>query len=148
MGCQEELLVEKICDIYHKLSRLENLNPSQHVDNLFTQLVFTCTAQCSIDVTKLSLILQEIRANLIKLCGLAEELLESHFSTLIGSSYENPLQHINISLFPYYSNYIKLSHLEFTMLCTSCTKVRTQVAFNLWALVPFLSPRSSWSLII
>ncbi|KAK9288084.1 hypothetical protein L1049_016531 [Liquidambar formosana] len=126
MSCQEELVVEKVCDIYEKLSVLEDLNPSKHVNTLFTQLVLTCMPQCPVDVTKLCKRVQEIRSKLIRICGEAEGLLESHFSTLIGS-YENPINHI--SLFPYYSNYLKLTHLEFTMLSENCSQVPTKVAF-------------------
>jgi hypothetical protein len=46
MGCQEELLIEKVYEIYDKLSRLENLNPSKQVNSLFTQFVQTCMSQC------------------------------------------------------------------------------------------------------
>ncbi|EEF43073.1 nicotianamine synthase [Ricinus communis] len=126
MGCQEELLIEKVCEIYGNISVLANLSPSKHVNSLFTQLVHICMPQCQIDITKLSERIQEIRSKLIKLCGQAEGLLESHFSTIIGS-HENPLHHIR--LFPYYSNYLKLSQLEFSMLGKHCTKVPNSVAF-------------------
>ncbi|KAA8527382.1 hypothetical protein F0562_034903 [Nyssa sinensis] len=126
MGCQEKRLVEKVCDIYDKILKLENLIPSTHVDTLFTQLVLTCIAPSPIDVSKLSKRVQEIRSNLIKLCGEAEGLLESHFSTIIGSN-ENPFNHLNI--FPYYSNYLKLSQLEFTMLSNHFTGLPNQIAF-------------------
>uniref|UniRef100_A0A5B7AR92 Nicotianamine synthase n=1 Tax=Davidia involucrata TaxID=16924 RepID=A0A5B7AR92_DAVIN len=126
MVCQVELLVEKVCEMYEKLSRLESLKPSKDVNTLFTQLVLTCMPPSPIDVTNLCKSVQEIRSKLIRLCGEAEGLLESHFSTILGS-YENPLDHLNI--FPYYSNYIKLSHLEFKILSQHCTKVPTRVAF-------------------
>ncbi|GFS29694.1 nicotianamine synthase 3 [Actinidia rufa] len=114
MGCQEELLVEKVCEIYDKISRFETLKPSKDVNMLFTQLVLTCMPPCpNLDFTKLSKTVQDIRSKLIRLCGEAEGLLESHFSTLLGSL-DNPLD--NLNLFPYFSNYLKLSHLEFTIL--------------------------------
>ncbi|XP_042510146.1 nicotianamine synthase-like [Macadamia integrifolia] len=126
MGCQEDMVVEKICDIYHSISSLESLKPSKDVNMFFTQLVLTCIPPIPIDVTKLSKPIQDIRSKLIRLCGEAEGLLESHFSTLLGS-FKNPLNHINI--FPYYSNYLKLSHLEFTLLIKHCTNVPTRIAF-------------------
>ncbi|GFS38934.1 nicotianamine synthase 3 [Actinidia rufa] len=114
MGCQEELLVEKVCEIYEKISRLETLKPSKDVNMLFTQLVLTCMPPSpNLDLTKLSKTVQEIRSKLIRLCGEAEGLLETHFSSLLGSL-DNPLD--NLNLFPYFSNYLKLSHLEFTIL--------------------------------
>jgi len=126
MGCQEELLIEKVCEIYDKLSRLENLNPSKQVNSLFTQLVQTCMSQCHIDITKLNERVQAIRCKLIKLCGKPEGLLEIHFATLIGS-HDKPLNHIKI--FPYYSNYLKLSQVEFSMLNKICSRVPKHIAF-------------------
>lgn len=93
---------------------------------LFTQLVLTCMPPSSIDVTKLSNRVQDIRSKLIKLCGEAEGLLESHFSTILGS-YSNPLDHLDI--FPYYSNYLKLSQLEYAILCKHSNQVPSRVAF-------------------
>ncbi|KAL5700891.1 nicotianamine synthase [Ranunculus cassubicifolius] len=126
MGCQDDMLVTTVCEIYDNISKLESLKPSKNVDMLFTQLVRTCMPPNPIDVTKLCKKVQEIRSNLIKLCGEAEGLLESHYSTLLGS-YENPLDHITI--FPYYSNYLKLSLLEFTILHKHFPKVPTRIAF-------------------
>ncbi|GLT77776.1 hypothetical protein SLA2020_493340 [Shorea laevis] len=111
MGCQEEEpLVQKVCELYLQISSLESLKPSKDVNTIFTQLVLTCMPPSPIDVTKLCKRVQEMRSNLIRLCGEAEGLLETHFSTILGS-YENPLDHLTI--FPYYSNYLKLSLLEF-----------------------------------
>ncbi|KAK3034060.1 hypothetical protein RJ639_034285 [Escallonia herrerae] len=126
MGCQDQLLVSKVCEIYYQISKLETLKPSEHVDMLFTQLVLTCMPPSSIDVAKLCKRVQEIRSKLIRLCGQAEGLLEAHFSTILGS-FDNPIDHLNI--FPYYSNYLKLSHLEFNILMQHCAKVPTRVAF-------------------
>ncbi|KAJ1425521.1 Nicotianamine synthase [Sesbania bispinosa] len=80
----------------------------------------------TIDVTKLTPSVQQIRSNLIRLCGEAEGLLESHYSTIL-SSYHNPLHHL--SIFPYYSNYLKLALLEFTILTNHCTLLPTKIAF-------------------
>ncbi|KAF9604569.1 hypothetical protein IFM89_008013 [Coptis chinensis] len=126
MGCQDEIIVQEVCEIYDKISKLQSLKPSKDVNMLFTQLVLTCMPPNPIDVTKLCKRVQEMRSKLIRLCGEAEGLLESHFSTLLGS-YEHPLDHINI--FPYYSNYLKLSLLEFTILSKHCTQVPSRVAF-------------------
>ena len=126
MGCQEEQLIVKVCEMYYKISSLENLNPSENVNTLFTQLVLICIPTCRIDITTLSKRVEEIRSKLIRLCGQAEGLLESHFSILIGS-YESPLDHL--TLFPYYSNYLKLSHLEFTMLKKHLLRIPDQIAF-------------------
>jgi hypothetical protein len=126
MGRQQELMIEKVCEISDKISRLENLSLSKQVDSLFSQLVITCTNQCHIEMTKLSEGVQEIRSNLVKLCGTAGGILESHFSNLIGS-HENPLDLIR--LFPYYSNHLKLSQLEFSMLTLNCPQVPKRIPF-------------------
>ncbi|KAH7513463.1 hypothetical protein FEM48_Zijuj12G0202600 [Ziziphus jujuba var. spinosa] len=126
MDNKQELLVGKVCEIYEKISSLEDLSPSNQVNTLFTQLVLLCIPPCPIDTSKLSKRVGEIRSKLIQLCGKAEGLLESHYSTLIGSC-ENPLSHIR--LFPYHSNYLKLSHLEFNILSENCNQVPNKVAF-------------------
>ncbi|KAE9589560.1 hypothetical protein Lal_00000266 [Lupinus albus] len=128
MVYEEELLTEKVCKLYDQISNLESLKPCKNVDTLFTQLVHTCMPPSPIDVTKLSTNVQEIRTKLIRLCGEAEGLLESHYSTILGNnSYENPLHYLNI--FPYYSNYLKLALLEFTILNQHCTKNPSKIAF-------------------
>lgn len=126
MGCQDDMLVQKVSEIYDNISRLDSLKPSKDVNMLFTQLVLTCIPPSLIDVTRLCKRVQEMRSKLIKLCGEAEGLLESHFSTLLGS-FDNPLDHVHI--FPYYSNYLKLGLLEFTILSQYCTNVPSRVAF-------------------
>ncbi|KAK1440409.1 hypothetical protein QVD17_06236 [Tagetes erecta] len=106
-------LVQKVCEIYAKLSKLESLKPCKDVDNLFTELVHACIPHSSINIAALPANIQEIRSKLIRLCGEAEGHLEAHFSTILAS-FKNPLQHLNV--FPYYSNYLKLSLLEYNIL--------------------------------
>lgn len=119
-------LVEKVCELYVQISRLENLSPSKDVNILFTDLVHTCMPPNPIDVSKLCQKIQQIRSHLIKLCGQAEGLLESHFSKILAS-YENPLQHLHI--FPYFDNYIKLSLLEYNILTKNTTNIPKKIAF-------------------
>ncbi|KAI3933802.1 hypothetical protein MKW92_038044 [Papaver armeniacum] len=115
---EEELLIQNVSEIYNNLSTLESLKPSKDVNALFTQLVQTCIPPSPIDVTKLSVTDQGIRSELIRLCGEAEGLLEAHYSTLLGA-YDNPLDHI--TTFPYYTNYVKLGRLEYTILSNYIT---------------------------
>ncbi|KAI4304254.1 hypothetical protein MLD38_039795 [Melastoma candidum] len=117
MVCQvrDHPLVQKVTQLYEKISSLQDLRPSKDVDTLFTQLVHTCIPPSPIDVTALPCPkLHLMRSHLIKLCGQAESLLESHFSALLGDSYQFPIQ--NLQIFPYYSNYINLARLEFSLL--------------------------------
>ncbi|XP_057961367.1 probable nicotianamine synthase 4 [Malania oleifera] len=127
MGCQEELLVQKVCEIYEKIACLDCLKPSKDVNLLFTQLVDLCIPPSSIDVTKLNKNMQEMRSNLIRLCGEAEGHLESHFSTLLASTYQNPILHLR--LFPYYQNYLDLTQLEYSLLSEYCVCLPSSVAF-------------------
>ncbi|KAL2231297.1 nicotianamine synthase-like [Sesamum indicum] len=118
MVCLRDPLVQKVCELYDEISKLENLSPSKDVDTLFIQLVATCIPPYPIDVTRLCTKIKRIRNNLIRLCGQAEGLMEKHYSTLLGS-FESPLDHLD--LFPYYSNYLKLSRLEFDLLSQHCS---------------------------
>ncbi|XP_047342579.1 nicotianamine synthase [Impatiens glandulifera] len=121
-------VIEKVCELYEKISKLETLKPSQDVNTLFTDLVNTCIPSYpNLDVTKLPEDVLQIRSNLIKLCGQAEGLLEFHYSTILGS-FQNPLNHL--SLFPYFSNYLKLSQLEYTILAQHMiNRVPSKLAF-------------------
>ncbi|GAA0160305.1 hypothetical protein LIER_16887 [Lithospermum erythrorhizon] len=113
MAVKKDPIVQKVSKIYMKISNLKSLKPSKDVNMLFTQLVLLCTPPNPIDVTKLHKTIQEMRLNLIRLCGEAEGLMEKHYATILGS-FDNPLH--NLSIFPYFSNYIKLSHLEYNIL--------------------------------
>ncbi|KMZ59503.1 Nicotianamine synthase 1 [Zostera marina] len=108
-------LLQKINKLHAEISKLQSLSPSEKVNGLFTELVTTCIPPSTIDTTKLTKADNSMRSDLINLCGKAEELLERHYSTLLSEK-ENPLDHLN--LFPYYSNYLKLSQLEHTILTT------------------------------
>ncbi|KAK9077011.1 hypothetical protein SSX86_005346 [Deinandra increscens subsp. villosa] len=110
---QESSLVNKVCEIYAKISKLESLKPSEEVNFLFTELVETCIPPSSINMSTLPENIQEKRSKLIKLCGEAEGHMEAYFSTLLAT-FPNPLHHLNV--FPYYSNYLKLSQLEYDIL--------------------------------
>lgn len=127
MGNQEEALVKQIWEIYDSISMLASLKPSIEVNKLFSQLVLTCIPASPIDVATLCREAQDMRAKLIKLCGEAEGLLESHFSALLAS-HGKPLDHL--ALFPYYSNYVKLGLLEYTLLTGHLgSRIPTRVAF-------------------
>ncbi|CAA3020770.1 nicotianamine synthase-like [Olea europaea var. sylvestris] len=126
MVCLKDPLVKKICEFYEKISRLDSLEPSEDVNTLLTELVLTCMPPYQIDCTKLCKKIQEIRSELIRLCGEAEGLLEKHYSTILGS-FDNPIEHLDI--FPYFSNYLKLSLLEFNILSQHIKDVPSRVAF-------------------
>ncbi|KAJ0960772.1 hypothetical protein J5N97_001331 [Dioscorea zingiberensis] len=126
MANQEEMLIQRVTELYEEISGLSCLKPSMEVNQLFTELVLACLPPSSIDVNKLSNDVQEKRSKLIELCGEAEGLLESHYSTILGT-FENPIEHL--SIFPYYQNYIKLSLLEYTMLARHAAAPPSRVAF-------------------
>ncbi|KAG1338797.1 nicotianamine synthase 3 [Cocos nucifera] len=113
--------------MYDRISKLPSLSPSKEVNTLFTELVLTCIPPSPIDLSKLGKGVQEMRTKLIQLCGQAEGLLESHYSDILANTYDNPIEHLN--LFPYYSNYLQLSLLEYTLLARHLTSPPTRVAF-------------------
>ncbi|CAA7388980.1 unnamed protein product [Spirodela intermedia] len=127
MGNGEDLpLVQQIWDLYESISKLPSLKPSSEVNELFSKLVLTCVPPSPIDVARLSRNAQEMRWKLIRLCGEAEGFLESHFSALLGS-FDSPLDHVEI--FPYYTNYVKLAHLEHDILSKHTAGPPARIAF-------------------
>uniref|UniRef100_A0A6N2MT76 Nicotianamine synthase n=1 Tax=Salix viminalis TaxID=40686 RepID=A0A6N2MT76_SALVM len=54
MGCQEQQLIEKVCDIYDKLSRLENLNPSKQVNSSLRPACTNVHEPMHVDITELN----------------------------------------------------------------------------------------------
>ncbi|KAK1280916.1 Nicotianamine synthase [Acorus gramineus] len=128
MGSQEDkALVNKVFDLYHRISALPSLEPSATVDDLFTRLVRLCIPPIPLDVTALGAPVPTMRARLIRLCGEAEGLLESHYASLLSASAANPLD--RLSIFPYYENYLKLSLLEHTILSEHAARAPENVAF-------------------
>ncbi|XP_076933048.1 nicotianamine synthase-like [Bidens hawaiensis] len=126
---EHTVLVHKVCKIYDQISKLETLKPSKNVDTLFTELVLTCIPPSSIIISDLPNNIQQIRSKLIRLCGEAEGHLEAHFSTLLASL-PNPLTRLDV--FPYYSNYLKLSRVEYDILIrygSAQTRPPKRVAF-------------------
>lgn len=126
MVCQEDPLIRTICELYDKISSLETLSPCRDVNTLLTQLVHACIPPHPVDVSNLCSKVQEIRANLIRLCGQAEGLLESHYSAVLGS-FDRPLDHVDI--FPYHTNYLKLAKLEFDLLSHHLPRAPDRIAF-------------------
>lgn len=123
---EEQTLVQTIFSLYDSLSSLPSLLPSPQVNSIFTQLVSACIPPSDIDVSKLNTKEQEMRLKLIDMCSRGEGLLETHYSDILAS-YENPLEHL--SLFPYYTNYLKLSQLEFELLSEHVHGMPMRVAF-------------------
>uniref|UniRef100_A0A0E0LQ25 Nicotianamine synthase n=1 Tax=Oryza punctata TaxID=4537 RepID=A0A0E0LQ25_ORYPU len=106
-------LVEKITGLAAAIGKLPSLSPSPEVNALFTELVVTCIPPSRVDVEQLGPEAQDMRARLIRLCADAEGHLEAHYSDLLAA-HDNPLDHL--ALFPYFNNYIQLSHLEYGLL--------------------------------
>jgi nicotianamine synthase len=121
-----ELLISQIMQIHATISKLESLRPSKQVNTLFTHLVKLCTLPSSIDIETLPQEVKTMRESLIKLCGKAEGLLELEFSTFISLT-PNPMK--NLTLFPYYGNYIKLANYENKILKENGVVNAKKVAF-------------------
>ncbi|KAL2331171.1 hypothetical protein Fmac_018752 [Flemingia macrophylla] len=105
----DDLLIAQITQLHSSISKLESLKPCKQVNSLFTHLVNLCILPSSIDIKSLPQEVQNMRESLINLCGHAEALLELEFSSFISLTPE-PMK--NVTLFPYYGNYIKLAHME------------------------------------
>ncbi|KAM3239584.1 hypothetical protein ACQJBY_053338 [Aegilops geniculata] len=108
-----DALVQKITGLHAAIAKLPSLSPSPDVDALFTDLVTACVPPSPVDVTKLGPEAQAMREGLIRLCSEAEGKLEAHYSDMLAA-FDNPLDHLGV--FPYYSNYINLSKLEYELL--------------------------------
>ncbi|KAG8096260.1 hypothetical protein GUJ93_ZPchr0013g37299 [Zizania palustris] len=130
-------LVQKIAGLHATISKLPSLSPSTEVDRLFTDLVKACVPASPIDVTKLDPGTQRMREELIRLCSAAEGQLEAHYSDML-SVFDNPLD--QLGRFPYYSNYINLSKLEYELLVSHIPGIApTRIAFVGSGPLPFSS---------
>ncbi|KAJ8426610.1 hypothetical protein Cgig2_011829 [Carnegiea gigantea] len=126
MGCQEEQVLKQVIELYEKILSLGSLKPSKDLNKLFTQLVLVCLAPSEIDVTKLAPKFQEMRSKLLGLRAEAEGHLETHYSTIIGNCYDEPLNYLHIC--PYFDRYIKRCFLEYNILTKYSTQVPRRVA--------------------
>ncbi|KAI4994471.1 hypothetical protein ZWY2020_034112 [Hordeum vulgare] len=108
-----DALVQNITGLHAAIAKVPSLSPSPDVDALFTDLVTACVPPSPVDVTKLGSEAQEMQEGLIRLCSEAEGKLEAHYSDMLAA-FDNPLDHLG--MFPYYSNYINLSKLEYELL--------------------------------
>ncbi|KAG0551411.1 hypothetical protein BDA96_01G421000 [Sorghum bicolor] len=106
-------LVQKITGLHAAITKLPSLSPSPDVDALFTELVMACVPPSPVDVTKLGPDAQRMREELIRLCSDAEGHLEAHYADMLAG-FDNPLDHLG--RFPYFSNYVNLSKLEYDLL--------------------------------
>ncbi|KAI8812944.1 nicotianamine synthase1 [Cladochytrium replicatum] len=132
------VLVDKILSLHNRISTLPSLAPSPTVDAVFTELVAACVPPSKVDVTKLSPPLLKVREELIRLCSSAEENLEAHFADKLAE-FDNPLDHLQ--RFPYYTNYVKLAELEYTLLANHLPdlSIPERVAFVGSGPLPFSS---------
>ncbi|CAI8595294.1 unnamed protein product [Vicia faba] len=121
-----ELLISQIMQIHATISKLESLRPSKQVNTLLTHLVKLCTLPSSIDTEALPQEIKKMRESLIPICGKAERLLELEFSSFISLT-PNPMK--NLTLFPYYRNYVKLPNYEYKILEQNGVAHTEKVAF-------------------
>lgn len=121
-----ELLITQIMQLHASISKLESLRPCKQVNSHFTHLVKLCTLPSTIDIEALPKEVQDMRDSLINLSGHAEGLLELEFSTFISLTPE-PMK--NVTLFPYYGNYVKLANMESKILKENGVLSPKKVAF-------------------
>ncbi|KAE8713995.1 nicotianamine synthase-like [Hibiscus syriacus] len=121
-----EILIGLVIQIHDWISKLESLRPSKQVNSLFTHLVKLCTLPSNIDIKALPQDVQNMRDDLMLLCGRAEGLLELEFATFV-SKIPRPLN--NLNLFPYYGYYVEVASLEYRILCENGVVQPKKVAF-------------------
>lgn len=107
-------------DIYQQIVELENLNPSDRVNKLFTQLVETATSNTNERLSYLQ------TKKLQKICSEAEYSLEKYWAKKIINS-KDPIS--KLKKFPYYKNYKDLTRLEWLSLEACKTHNNHKVIF-------------------
>ncbi|KAI9303176.1 Nicotianamine synthase protein-domain-containing protein [Cunninghamella echinulata] len=129
-----QTLIKEIINIYQQLKNARNLQPSEHINSLFTKLVHICILP--IDQSVLNQVLNDhsildILYSLRELCSQGEYHLESHWSNYFISSLPSPSSSsitmqkgdndhqswVNttkeqLSKFVYYQNYVDLTKIE------------------------------------
>ena len=89
MDCQDEPLVQKVCELYEQISSLESLKPSKDVDTIFTKLVLTCMPPNPIDESKLCKKVQEMKTHLTISIFFLTILIISNLASLNSISFPN-----------------------------------------------------------
>lgn len=110
------ILVDEICHIHHQLSHCKRLEPSEHVNALFTKLVTICTHQYD-EQTTLAVLrdtnVKDLLPMLQSLASQGEYFLELKWAKdLVYQSKEYKDSKPNLSRFIYYQNYEDLVKLE------------------------------------
>jgi nicotianamine synthase len=104
------LLLDQIHTIYDKMKSLPSLEPSSHVNEIFENLVnitskYNKNSSEILSNPSIKQILPDVRS----MCSKGESYLEKNWAQRIIDSKHPELE---IELFPYYNNYLKLSELE------------------------------------
>lgn len=128
MLSEEIQFVNQITDLYNQILKLKSLRPSNECDTLFEKLETLCmTADTNIDVQKMSHEVQGMRSHLIKLHGEATGYLEKHFSEILGSLEDNPVDHVD--LYPSYLLTVNMIKLELDLIRKHTLRLPTKIAF-------------------
>ncbi|KAI9486013.1 MAG: Nicotianamine synthase [Benjaminiella poitrasii] len=105
-------LVDEIRHVYHQLSKIDVLMPSNHVNTLFTKLVTICTLQYDTETVKTVLkdtYIASLIPNLRILASQGEYFLELTWAKeFVRQKQSKP----ELSQFIYYQNYVDLVQLE------------------------------------
>ncbi|CAO3599995.1 unnamed protein product [Absidia cylindrospora] len=138
-----QALINEIICIYQQLARASpHLQPSEHINALFTNLVYICTLPA--DETTLHQVLtnskiRQLRPHLRQLCSRGEYLMESAWTHhFLDSTPQYPLRandtdwklamNQQLSKFIYYGNYVDLTRLE----CHALLAVGAQLKNIVW----------------
>lgn len=102
---------ERLLQVYGRLDSTPSLEPSKETNALFAELVDLCLGadeETSAEILG-DPVVGSIRPRLIELCAEGESLLERHWSERVARS-EDPVRELRI--FPYFTNYERLTNLE------------------------------------
>lgn len=107
----DNILPERIHRIYQQLATARSLEPCEHIDLLFGELVRISTTREPEHISRVlgDPIIGAIQENLWRVCGRGEFLLEQHWSRQIIRAAD---PWAALRLFPYFVNYDKLTRLE------------------------------------
>ncbi|SZE99901.1 unnamed protein product [Blumeria hordei] len=133
-NAEANILIKKLLHIYAQLAARTDLRPCSEVNSLFSELVEVCTQTVSDRVTNLVLEnprIREIRVEFRRLCSQAECHLESYWSDRIAGDATSTEKEVSarLSEFPYFSNYVDLTRMELSAMCSAEQKPVKKIAF-------------------
>ncbi|TAQ89062.1 hypothetical protein B7494_g2647 [Chlorociboria aeruginascens] len=131
-GDEDVGIVRAVLGIWKGLNGMQDLRPSESVNQLLGELVGLCTAPVSeaalgkvVSHPEILKILPSIR----RICAEAEYHLEAHWSEYISEAQDEKGALTRMMEFPYYENYLDLTRMELAALYAVDPKPPQKIAF-------------------